>query len=87
MAKYYGTALPSMGEQSREQVNTGEDGSWELWGGCGNLAPQFHLEKTWEACLPRQIKTFLNLQKLFPVTLDLKLLFPTMWMAAGGWEL
>ena len=32
MAKYCGTALPSMGEQCREQVNTGEDGSWELWG-------------------------------------------------------
>ena len=87
MAKYCGTALPSMGEQSREQVNTGGMAAGNSGGGCGNLAPQFHLEKTWEACLARQIKTSLNLQKLFPVTLDLKLLFPTMWMAAGGWEL
>ena len=86
------TVLPSIAEW-REQVNIGGNGSWgedwELWGRVREPGSSISFGEN----LGRQIKTpentFLMSRNNFRffVFLDLKLLFPTMWMAAGGWEL
>ena len=84
MAKYCGTALPSMGEQCREQVNTGEDGSWELWGRVREPGSSISFGEN----LGRQIKTQ---EKFFSNCPEISLDFQYLWTAFpnyvdGSWR-